>query len=367
MLSHDFALNELATLVGAAPSAFDIAGAPVASGALYAPLEQAHQTLAKLDQASLASSVVALLDAVLSRADAPWLGRAWGQRVLWEASHQNAARLQTWSSLLLNALTARLAPLADLESQSWIKAERLDLWRADRVLIEAAILLDHGRRAEVPDLLEWALAEGLVSATGRERAFIPDSFEANLLTHAFADKGLADWFERVWRTGYPGRERRRIGRYCKIDDTAQATLCWGLAALNRDDVRDTPEVWDVVFQALREIYLLDGEFNWIGEVGPSIFRFAAALCTAVVARGELAPDRLIAFLDLTIGPTVQFGGFIAMMVEQDEAVTLAAARASSPGRVQWALERGVLAVPLVKSRLTAEALALVKAFAAKLS
>jgi hypothetical protein len=367
MLSHDFALHELATLVGAAPSAFIGEGAPVASGALYALLERAHQTLANMDQASLAPSVAALVDAVLSRADAPWLGRAWGQRVLWEVSHHNATRLQTWPGLLFDALTARLEPLAAAESQSWIKDERLDLWRVDRVIVEAAILLDHDQRAEVPGMLEWALAEGLIGATGRERALNPSYFEANLLAQVFAGEDLALWFERVWLTGYPERERHRIGAYRKIDDTARSTLCWGLAALNRKDGQGHPNAWDVIFQALREMYLLDERYNWIGELGPSIFRFAAALCTAMVERGELAPDRLLAFLDLTVGPTVQFGGFIAVMIQQDEAATLAAVMASSPGRVQWALERGVLAVPSSKSQLTAEALDRIKAFSSKLS
>lgn len=365
MLSRDFALGELAMLLGAAPSAFTREGAPIASGALYALLERAHQTLAKIDEADLSPSVAALVDAVLSRNDAPWLGRAWSQRVLWEVSHRNGTRSQTWPVLLLDALTTRLEPLGEAESQAWIRAERLDLWQVDRVLVEAAILLDYDRRAEAPGLLEWALAEGLVSATGRERALIPGSFEANLLARVFTGEGLASWFKRVWSAGYPGRERHRVGAYRAVDDTARSTLCWGLAALNRDGAGH-PEAWDAIFLALREMYLLDEGYNWIGEVGPSIFRFAAVLCTALAKRGELEADRLVAFLDLVVEPTLRFGSFIAVMVQQDEALTFAAAKASSPGQIRWALERGVLAVPPAKSQLTAEALAWTKAFAAKL-
>lgn len=362
MLSRDFALEELANLVRAAPEAFTGDGGPMASGVLYALLERAHQTLAKSEPAGLGPSVSMLVDAVLSRTDAPWLGRAWGQRVLWEASHHNATRSQTWPGLVLDALTARLVPLAEAESQAWIKSERLDLWRVDRVLLEAAILLDHNRRPEAPALLEWALAEGLVSATGRERALAPNSVEANLLAQIFANEDLSVWFEHVWIAGYGGRERHRIGAYRKIDDTARSTLCWGLSALNREDIQDRAKAWDSIFNALRENYLLDESYNWIGELGPQIYRFAAALCTAMVKRGDLPPDRLATFLDLVTEPTVHFGGILVMMIQQDEAAAFAASSALAPSRVRWALERGVLGVPAAKSQLTAEGLASLKSF-----
>ncbi len=366
MLGREFALDELATLVGTAPSAFSDDGVPVASGALYALLERAHQTLSELEQATITESVGPLVDAALSRVDAPLLGRTWCQRVLWEAPHHHSTRSQVWPGVLFDALTARLDPLPEAESQAWIKAERLDQWQVDRVLVEAAILLYHERRADVPCLLEWALDEGLVSASGRERALTAGSLEANLLVQSFTGQDLVAWFDRVWTKGYVGRERHRIGTYRKLDDTARSTLCWGLAALNSRDLHRRAEGWDSMFDALREMYLLDESYNWIGDLGPTMFRFAAALCTAMVARGELAPSHLVALLDLVTEPTVRFGSFVSMMVQQDEAVTLAAAMAIPCSRVLWALEHGVLAVPASQSQLTSEALAGIASFAAKM-
>ncbi len=365
MFSSDLELEELAKLIRAAPSAFSDEGAPAASGALYALLEGAHQRLAKVEDGEIGQSVGVLVDAVLSRDDAPWLGRAWGQRVLWEVSHRNLTRKETWPGLLFNALTKRLEPLPEEDSRAWIRAERLDLWQVDRVLVEAAILLDHDRLADGPRLLGWALAEGRATVTGRERALDPASFEADLVRQVFVGRELHIWFERVWTAGYAQRERYRIGAYRAVDDTARASLCWALAALNAEGPGRS-EAWDAIFLALREIYLLDESYNWIGEVGPAIFRFAAILCTALAKRGELGPDRLVAFLELVVEPTLQFGSFIAVMVQQDEAPILSAAMALVPGQVKWALESGVLAVPPAKSQLTAEALERVKAFAANL-
>jgi hypothetical protein len=365
MLSSAFTPDELATLVGAAPGAFTAEGAPLATGVLYALLERAHQVLAKMDDAALEPAVARLVGAVLSRDDAPWLGRAWGQRVLWEVSHHKGTRTKAWPGLVFDALTKQIEPLSDEDSRRWIRGEKLDLWHVDRVLVEAAILLDRDRRAEAPPLLEWALVEGLVSATGRERALVPGSFESNLLGQIFEGEDLAAWFARVWTAGYPRRERHRIGTYRKIDDTAQSTLCWGLAVMNCVG-GGRRAAWDAMFLALREIYLLDENYIWIGEVGPAIFRFAAVLCTALAKRGDLALDHMVAFLDLVVEPTLHFGGFIAHMVQQDEPLTLSAAMAHSPGQVKWALQNGLLAAAPGKSLLTPEALAWTKTFAAKL-
>ena len=114
------------------------------------------------------------------------------------------------------------------------------------------------------------------------------------------------------------------------------------------------------------MYLLDERYIWIGEVGPAIFRFAGLLCTALAKQGELGVEQVEAFLELTVEPTLYFGGFVAAMIQQDEGTMLSAAQRRAPGQVKWALENGVLAVQADKSLLTPEALASVKAFSGKL-
>jgi hypothetical protein len=365
MLGGRFTLDNLQAMLRLAPDAFSSEGAPVSSGALYALLEKAHQELATAEGAGETPPVDALVDAVLSRADGPWIGRSWCQRVLWEVSHHKATEKLTWPGRLFNALTAKLEPLPDASSYSWVQAERLDLWQVDRVLVEAAILLDHNRRTQVPALFAWALANGLVTDTGRERALNTASFEFGLVGQIFTGVDLQAWFTPVWNTGYARRERHRISTYRKIDDTARATLSWGLAGLNTGPA-DVVAAWDAIFLALREVYLLDGAFNWIGDGGLAIFRFAAAVCTGIVKRGDLPADRLERFVELVIEPSIAFGSFVAMMAMQDEGVALAAAKALPPGRVLSALERGTLSFPSANKLISAEALETIRVFAGKL-
>ena len=232
LLSDALDLDGTTQLVRVAPSAFSAGGAPAASGLLYALLERAHQQLAKVEGDGTDQAVNDLVEAVLARSDGAWLGRTWCQRVLWEVSHRDRTKAQTWPGLVFNALTKRLEPLPLESSHAWICAEMLDLWQVDRVIVEVAVLLDHDRRAEAPSLLEWALAENRVTSTGRDRALDPLSFEANLIRQVFAGEDLRAWFEKIWTAGYARRERNRIGAYRAIDDTARAGLCWGLAGLN---------------------------------------------------------------------------------------------------------------------------------------
>lgn len=362
--ARDLGIEEICCLLRAAPAAFK-AGKPISTGLVYALLERAQQDLAKLDKAQISAAIDSLVTAVLTRRDARWMARSWCQRVLWEVSHWRIAKTAEWPLPLFNALTAKLKPLPEAQSRAWIEAEQLDLWQVDRVLVETAILLDHGGHKGAPDLLAWALSTNRISATGRQRALEPNTFESNLIAQAFEGADLRGWFEAVWEAGYPSRERHRTTPHRKIDDTARSSIIWALAALNTAP-SDRAGTWEAVFVALREMYLLDQDYNWFGDDGAAAFRFAGALCTAFVAKGALELDRLTAFLDLVAAPTPTFAGCIAMMAQQDEQTALAGAKTLADRRVAWALESGVLAMHSGKAELNPDALARVKAFAAQL-
>ena len=366
MFASNLDLLEIVSLLEAAPAAFSKGGVPVASGAVYALLERAHRVLAKLDADETKLATIHLVDVVLSRRDARWMARSWCQRVLWEVSHQRQAQAAAWPLPLFNALTTKQNPLSETQMRSWIQAEKLDLWQVDRLLVEVAILLDHDGRASVPGLLEWALGANVVSSNGRLRALSPDTFESNLIAQAFAGADLRGWFMRVWEKGYARRERFRSSAHRKIDDTGRVSLIWALAALNAAQA-DQAESWEAIFVGLREVHLLDQSFAWIGEDGAAAFRFAGALGTVLAATGTISPDRLTAFIDLVVAPTVEFATIINLMAQQNEAVALHAARAVSDDQVLWALERGISIGPPGKPTLNAEALERVRSFAAKLA
>lgn len=363
--AKDLELSELAALVRATPAAFCRTGVPVASGATYALLERVHVELGNSETSGGVPEVDVILDAVLSRPDAVWLARSWTQRLLWEVSHHAGVGAAAWPRRLFDALTERLVPWSANESLAWVRSEDMDLWQVDRVLVEVAILLNNDARPAAAELLSRAIKEGLVTDTGRERALNGGAFEANLVGLALGPADLAAWFKTLWEKTYAQRERCRIGPHQKIDPSARAALAWGLAGLNCAE-EGHAAAWDEIFLALREVYLLDHSFTFIGETGGSIFRLAAALCTALVKRHAIPADRLESFVALVLEPTMNFAGYMAMIFEQDEALALTAARGLGRAGVRWALEKGLLNDEAARAKIRPEMLSRVEALAHRL-
>jgi hypothetical protein len=362
-LARDMSVEELTAIIVAAPPAFSPEGRPIASGALYALLEKTQRALNDAERVGDTANGQRVIDAVVSREDGPWLGRTWHQRLQWALAHRSASLEREWPAQALAALSDRLAPLVEDEGQAWIHAEALDSWRGDRVLVEASIHLAHHDGRAAAELLAWSLRENVVTSTGRDPALNTGSWESNVIQNALAAVELGPWFTEVWTNGYARRERARIGSHHRVgEETARVALAWGLCAANGNFEGRRPP-WPEIAAALREVRLMDPHFTLFGDFGSRILRYASALCVALIKRGELTVQDQADLLDLLIEPTSDFGGWLWMMIEQDEPLTRSAASIVGKERVRRALEMGVLRAGTAQPKLAAEVMSRITEFA----
>ena len=338
--SSRLTMERLVAIIAAAPSAFSSEGEPIASGALYALLEKVHEVFNSAEPTGQELDGQTIVEAVASRADAAWIGRMWLQRIQWELSRRGGQESRAWPRRLIGALSSRLAPLEEAQSRAWIQAEHLDSWRGGRVLVEASIALHHDDQKAAGVVVIWALRENVVTPTGREAALNTGSWESMIVQNALAMADLGVVFGALWQDGYLRRERARVTRVDRTDDGARITLAWGLCAVNQI-IEGRASPWPQIADALREVRLQDPHFTMFGDLGSQILRYAAALCTSLVRRGELAIDDLSDLLDLVIEPTSDFVEWMSMMIEQDEDAARAAIRAVDAQRVRQALEMGL--------------------------
>jgi hypothetical protein len=309
-------VDRVTSLISACPTIFSQDGAPRGPVVPFVLLEaiEGHLAATAVHNMSTAEAdIVRLLDAMLSRPDGDWLGRAWLQQIIWRDTSRRAGRAQAdvdaqraVRDRLLVELSAKITPLGAAAFE-WIRAEE-PLRVVHRILAEASILEAHGDPNGAAEILAGGIRQGLVTATGRANGMVTRSPESDVVARVLSRiPNLVLWFEVLWRETYEMREALSYPIQNDLDNPAYPTLSWGLNGLNasQDTLVDQAALWRAIASAVFETQLIDPNAWLFNGAMPPITRVTAQLGVALAQRGIVPVDDLAEFLGNQLDPTAE--------------------------------------------------------------
>jgi hypothetical protein len=346
-------VGRVAALVGTCPRIFSDDGAPLGPIVPFVLLEAIEGRLPAMavdDMAGVEAGVVRLLDAVLTRPDGHWLGRAWLQQIIWRSTPRRAGRAQVdvdaqraVRDRLLVGLSANIAPLG-AAAFAWIRAEE-PLWVVNRILAEASILEAHGDAVAAAEILASGVRQGLVTATGRADGMTTRSPESDVVGRVLSRiPDLARWFESLWRDTYEVREALSYPVQRDLDNPAYPVLSWGLNGLNASQHAplDKARLWRAIAGAVFETQRIDPNAWLFNGAMPPIARVTVQLGAALAERGVLPADALAGFLRDQLDPTAEYVRLWQIArAEASDALTLGVGREIGAGVVRDAIETAI--------------------------
>lgn len=307
-------IGRVAPLIGACPAIFTEDGAPLGPTLPFLLIETIELRLPDLAVKNLPdaeASIDRLLEAVLSRPDGNWLGRAWLQQIIWRSTARRAGRAQididtqrAVRDRLIIGLSSSIAPLGSAASK-WISAEE-PLWVVHRILAEASILEAHGDPVAAAEVLACGVRQGLVTATGRADGMTTRSPESDVVARVLSRiPDLALWFETLWRDTYEVRESLSYALQRDLDNPAYPTLSWGLNGLNASAQAPVDKVvlWRKIASAVSETQRIDPNAWLFNGPMPTITRVTAQVGAALTELGILPIDDFAEFLGDQLDPT----------------------------------------------------------------
>jgi hypothetical protein len=341
-------VDRVVALVSACPLIFSDEGAPLGPVVPFVLLEAIEARLPAMDDMPGAEAAVArLLEAVLSRPDGRWLGRAWLQQIIWRSTPRRAGRAKVNVDAqravrdhLLAGLSTKIAPL-DSAALGWIRAEE-PLWVVHRMLAEASILEAHGDAVAAAEILASGVRQGLVTVTGRADGMITRSPESDVVARVLSRiPDLAQWFETLWRETYELREAQSYPVQRNLDNPAYPALSWGLNGLNASQQApvDSAGLWRTIAGAVFETQRIDPNAWLFNGAMPPIIRVTVQLGAALAERGILHIDDLAEFLGDQLDPTAEHVRLWQIArAETSDALTLEAGRKVGAALVREAIE-----------------------------
>lgn len=343
-------IDRVAALVSACPPIFSDDGAPLGPVVPFALLEAIEGRLPAMamdDMPSAEVGVVRLLEAVLSRPDGHWLGRAWLQQIIWRSTSRRAGRAQVdvdtqraVRDRLLSGLSSHVAPLGAAAFE-WIRAEE-PLWVVHRILAEASILEAHGDAVAAAEILASGVRQGLVTATGRADGMTTRSPESDVVARVLSRiPDLALWFRTLWRETYEVREALSYPVQRDLDNPAYPVLSWALNGLNASQQAavDQAGLWRMIAGAVFETQRIDPNAWLFNGTMPPITRVTVQLGAALAERGIVPVDDLAEFLGDQLDPTAEHVRLWQIVrTEASDALTLEAGRKVGAALVREAIE-----------------------------
>jgi hypothetical protein len=337
-------------LVSACPPIFSDDGAPLGPVVPFVLLEAIEGRLPAMamdDMPSAEGCVVRILEAVLSRPDGHWLGRAWLQQIIWRGTSRRAGRAQVDINAqrairdrLLAGLSINLTPLG-ATAFGWICAEE-PLWIVYRILAEASILEAHGDAVAAAEVLASGVRQGFVTATGRADGMTTRSPESDVVARVLSrNPDLTLWFETLWRETYEVREALSYPVQRDLDNPAYPALSWGLNGLNasQQTAVDQAGLWRAIARAVFETQRIDPNAWLFNGAMPPITRITVQLGAALAERGIVPVDDLAGFLGDQLDPTAEYVRLWQITrAEASEALTLEAGRKVGAALVREAIE-----------------------------
>lgn len=309
-------IDRVASLIDACPAIFTADGAPlgpVTPFLLIEAIEWRLPDMAVKNQPDAEASMNRLLEAVLSRPDGNWLGRAWLQQIIWRNTVRRAGRAQVdidaqraVRDRLIIGLSSNIAPLGSA-AFTWIRAEE-PLWVVHRILAEASILEAHGDLVEAAEVLACGVRQGLVTATGRADGMTTRTPESDVVARVLSRvPDLAVWFETLWRDTYEIRESLSYPVQRDLDNPAYPALSWGLNGLNAyvEAQGDKAGLWRTIASAVSETQRIDPNAWLFNGPMPAITTVTVQLGAALAGLGILPIDDFANFLGDQLDPTAE--------------------------------------------------------------
>lgn len=298
----------LATLIAAAPLAFDRAGNYLHSGAVVveilnragavvrqsavdaegrlptASMDESDQLLKAAE--ALQAAVDPIIEALFSRNDAIPLAWSWIERLIFEGSKRGFwtnTRLRApfdpfTPHLVLHPLGIMLVSLCRRlqlrpDWRAWIdKKDRL--WRIDRLSAVVMVATETLQPPELGAFLRQALADEDIEVAGAE-SLVSRCGSSIETVGACAMARLperATWFTQVWQHLRAKRERSWEMEADKAarDYAAELLVIWGLGATTYTAAEERQVIWMAVEQAMRDARQTDSKAR------PGVFWVAAA-------------------------------------------------------------------------------------------
>lgn len=343
-------VDRVAALVSACSQIFSADGAPLGPVVPFVLLEAIEGRLPAMamdDMPSAEAGVARLLEAVLSRPDGRWLGRAWLQQIIWRGTSRRAGRAQVDVDVqravrdrLLAGLSTHIAPLGAAAFE-WIRAEE-PLWVVYRVLAEASILEAHGDAVAAAEILASGVRQGLVTATGRADGMTTRSPESDVVARVLSRvPDLALWFETLWRETYEVREALSYPVQRNLDNPAYPALSWSLNGLNASQQAtvDRAGLWRAIAGAVFETQQIDPNAWLFNGAMPPITRITVQLGAALAERGIVPVNDLACFLGDQLDPTAEHVRLWQIArAEASDALTLKVGRKVGAALLREAIE-----------------------------
>lgn len=343
-------IDRVTALVSACPPIFSDDGAPLGPVVPFVLLEAIEGRLPAMaidDMPSAEACIAGILEAVLSRPDGHWLGRAWLQQIIWRGTSRRAGRAQVdidaeraVRDRLLAGLSTHVAPLGAAAFE-WIRAEE-PLWIVHRILAEASILEAHGDAVAAAEILASGVRQGLVTATGRADGMTTRSPESNVVACVLSHiSDLALWFETLWQETYELREALSYPVQRDLDNPAYPALSWALNGLNASQQApvDQAGLWRAIAGAVFETQRIDPNAWLFNGAMIHITRITVQLGAALAERGIVPVDDLAQFLGDQLDPTAEHVRLWQIArSEASDALTLKAGRKVGAALVREAIE-----------------------------
>lgn len=343
-------LDLIASLIRASREVFSGEGEPLGPVVVFVLLEAVEAHLASIavqDMATAEAGLDRVVDAIFSRADGNWIGRAWLQQIIWRDTPRRAGRAQAdvaaqraLRDILLIRLSGQITPLGEA-AFDWIRREE-PLWAVHRILSEASILEAHGDAVAAAEVLASAVRQGLVTATGRPAGLATQSPEATVVARVLSKlPDLTLWFEALWEDTYEVREALSYPTQRSLDNPAYPALAWGLVGLNSSAGSSVnyARLWRAIADAVFDTQRIDPNASLFNGAMPPITRVTVQLGAALADSGVVPIDDLAHFMSGQLEPTTEHARLwqIARSVASD-AVTLALGRKVGASLLRQALE-----------------------------
>jgi hypothetical protein len=346
-------LELITSLIKTSPTVASNDGTPLGPVVVFALLEGVEVHLGAIalqDLPTAEAEIGRVLDAVFSRGDGDWIGRAWLQQIIWRDTPRRAGRAQAeveaqraLRNALLALLSGRIAPLGEAVFD-WARQEQ-PLWAVHRFLAEASVLEAHGDAVAAAEVLGGAVRQGLVCATGRPAGLVTTSPEATVVARVLSRlPDLKQWFEDLWRDTYELREYLSYPAHRDLDNPAYPALAWSLIGLNHSQVTPvaTAELWRVIGNSVFETQRIDPNASLFNGAMPPILRVTVQLGAALAEREILSIGDFANFLADQLEPTAEHARLwqIARSAAS-ETVTLGAGRLVGAPVLRQAIEAGL--------------------------
>ncbi len=309
-------LDLITSLIRASPEVYSDEGMPLGPVAVFDLLEAVETHLASIavqDMAAAEAGLGRVVDAVISRTDGDWIGRAWLQQIIWRDTLRRAGRAQAdvaaqraLRDVLLVRLSDQITPLGEA-AFDWIRREE-PLWAVHRILSEASILEAHGDAVAAAEALASAVRQGLVTATGRAAGLVTDSPEATVVGRVLSQlPDLTLWFETLWRDTYEVREALSYPTQHNLDNPAYPALAWGLVGLNSSAGASVYQarLWKAIADAVFDTQRTDPNASLFNGAMPPITRVTVQLGAALADRAVVPVDDLAQFMADQLDPTTE--------------------------------------------------------------